>query len=112
MKKATQKVWIDSDNKLAPDGDPKAAILFAIEGQLVADVYLEGFTASDVNKYFDVYKPEIQEPLPHAVKPDMTIPGESNIHPEEPEIQPSKTKSKTSKAEKEMKESLDILDEK
>jgi hypothetical protein len=111
MKIATKRAWITEDgDTLVEDGDTNARILFATVGQLVADTYTENFSNAD--SFFDDYTPEVQEPLPHGVKPDVTVPGESNLHPtpygEEEEAEeeegeegkPIKKAAKTSKSSK------------
>lgn len=76
MKQAKTKVWLTVDRKLVKDGHDDAKFLFAIEGQMVPDSYVEEFdNASTFFKDANQPHPEPGAPAPRA---DETVPGQSN----------------------------------
>lgn len=76
MKQAKEKVWATVDGKLVKDGDEKAAILVAAEGQLVPDEYVKEY--SNGGSFFkDVTQPAPEPNIP-APKIEQFVPGQTN----------------------------------
>lgn len=76
MKQAKERVWKTPEGKLVEDKEvPTGSVLFAAEGQLVPDEYLEGLKG---DSFFKSVTPAHPEPVTPAPRAEEFKPGQSN----------------------------------
>jgi len=118
MKIAKKRVWIKRDGSgLVDDGDPDAGYLFASEGEEVADAEVEKFEGGEA-WFADVKQVRAPVPNVHYVRPDITVPGETNAGAEDVDAHghdyregPVKTIGESDDEEEEIEEEVEEDDE-